>query len=95
MTTFGNGEDTRGPDAADDAGGAAGRRVDAAPDSRYLYSPDEAARRLGISRTRVYQLLRAQWLTGLKIGRRTLIADKQIRELIDRMLADPGLLSRI
>jgi excisionase family DNA binding protein len=95
MTHLGRDESATGLGAEVDAGGERRRRVDAVPDPRYLYSPEEAARRLGISRTRVYQLFHTQWLTAIKIGRRTLIADKEVQQLIDRMLQDPGLLSHV
>ncbi len=75
-------------------GGVRWTPVDGSPDPRYLYSPEEAAHRLGISRSKVYQLIKARWLTSIKIGRRTLISDDEVRALISRLVAEPGLLAR-
>ncbi len=73
--------------------GAPSRRVDAPPDPRYLYPPEEAARRLGISRTRVYGLLNCGLLTRIKNGKRTLVSDFEVQELVKRLLSEPWLLS--
>lgn len=73
--------------------GAYPRRVDVPPDPRYLYPPEEAARRLGVSRTRVYGLMNCGLLTRIKNGRRTLVADREVQELVKRLLAEPWLLA--
>lgn len=83
---------SRGPDGTWDPG-AHSRRVDAPPDPRYLYSPEEAARRLGISRTRVYGLFNCGLLTRIKNGRRTLVSDFEVQELVKRLLSEPWLLN--
>lgn len=93
MTAFLPEESAEGPGGPVDAG-ARWTPVDGSPDPRYLYSPEEAAHRLGISRSKVYQLMRAGWLTAIKIGRRTLISDDEVRVLISRLVAEPGLLAR-
>ena len=91
---------TLGPDAwAEETGGgggpgAAGRRVDAPPDPRYLLTVEQAAKSLSLSRTRVYGLINAGQLLGVKIGRSTRIPLKSIEDLIDRLMNNPELLSR-
>ena len=80
-----------GGDAA--AGGGA-RRVGGPPDPRYLLTVEETAKSLSISRTRVFGLIKAGQLPGLKIGRSTRIPTKCIEELIDRLINDPQLLAR-
>ena len=43
-----------------------------------------AVRQTGISRSLLYQLIKRRELAVVKIGRRTLIADDDLRALIDR-----------
>jgi excisionase family DNA binding protein len=53
-----------------------------------LWSPTEAAKRLGISRAGVYELLTRRELASLKVGRRRLIPDTELRRFIDARLAE-------
>jgi excisionase family DNA binding protein len=53
-----------------------------------LWSPTEAAKRLGIGRATVYELLTTGQLASLKIGARRLIPDSEVRRFIDARLAD-------
>lgn len=52
-------------------------------DLRVAVSVMEAARLLGIGRTKTYELLNSGDLRAFKIGRRTVISLASIRELID------------
>lgn len=51
-----------------------------------LYSIQEAATLLGISRTTLYQLLTSGELGSLKIGRRRCIARKSLDDFIKRAI---------
>jgi excisionase family DNA binding protein len=53
-----------------------------------LWSPTDAAKRLGIGRAMLYELLAAGQLASLKIGSRRLIADEELRRFIAARLAD-------
>jgi len=47
-------------------------------------SPEEAARRLSIPRSRIYQLLQAGELRSMKEGRRRLIVTASIADYVNR-----------
>jgi excisionase family DNA binding protein len=47
----------------------------------------EAARRLGIGRSQMYELLASEQVPRLKIGRRTLVPVQALRAFIDDRLA--------
>jgi excisionase family DNA binding protein len=49
-----------------------------------------AVRQTGISRSLLYQLIKRRELAVVKIGRRTLIADDDLRALIDRYRVGGG-----
>lgn len=51
------------------------------------HSVDAAARRLGIGRSTVYELIQRRELQPVKIGARTLIPDSQLVALLDRLQA--------
>lgn len=51
-------------------------------------SPAEAARMLGLGKTKLYELIAANQLTSIKIGTRRLIRVSAIEELLDRMAAE-------
>ncbi len=56
------------------------------------YGPGEAARLLGVSRSRLYQLIDAGQLESVTLGRRRLIRHRDLEGLLDR-LADGGSVS--
>jgi excisionase family DNA binding protein len=59
-------------------------------DPAYISHPiDRAARISGISRSRIYELIAAGELPLVKLGKRTLIRDMDLRRLIDRHLIGP------
>jgi excisionase family DNA binding protein len=53
-----------------------------------LWSPAEAAKRLGLSRAGLYELLTRGELASLKVGRRRLIPDEECRRFIAARLAE-------
>jgi excisionase family DNA binding protein len=56
--------------------------VTLASEERLAYSPAEAARRLGVGRTFVYELLNSKKLKSARIGSRRLITPEAIRECL-------------
>lgn len=48
------------------------------------HSPDDAARRLGVGRTKVFELMNSGELRRIKLGRRTLVPDADLVALIER-----------
>lgn len=52
-----------------------------------LWSPVQAAQRLGVGRSVVYELLARRELASLRIGARRLIPDAEIRRFINARLA--------
>lgn len=55
------------------------------------YGPDEAARLLGISRSRLYQIFAAGQLESFTLGRRRLIRHRDLEGLLDRLAAGDAL----
>ncbi len=55
---------------------------------RLAYTVAAAVTATGISRSRLYEMLRSRELRAFKIGRRTLIAADELRQLIDRLRAE-------
>jgi excisionase family DNA binding protein len=53
-----------------------------------LHSIKSAARELGIGRSTLYGLIATQKITTVKIGRRTLITDQSIQQLVDDLISD-------
>jgi excisionase family DNA binding protein len=53
-----------------------------------LWSPAEAAKRLGLSRATLYELLAAGQIASLKVGARRLIPDEECRKFIAARLAE-------
>jgi len=53
-----------------------------------LLSTTEAARRLGISRAYIYELLATNQLASLKVGKRRLIPDAECQRFIAARLAE-------
>lgn len=47
-----------------------------------------SARRLGIGRSRFYELLKERRVAVVKIGRRALIPDEELRKLADQLIAE-------
>lgn len=80
-----------GPPGTTDAGT---RRVDAAPDRRYLVTVPEAGRLLAIGRTRAFRLVNSGYLKSVKIGRSRLVPVSAIEDLVDALILNPDLLSR-
>ena len=64
----------------------AGRPATNAPDK--LLNVDEAAGRLGIGRSRLYDELAAGRLASLRVGRRRLVSEGQLAEYIRQAEAD-------
>jgi len=58
------------------------------PSDTLLLSPDEAARCLGLPRTRVYDLLRTGELRSSKIGRRRVITRVELDQFVARLTGD-------
>lgn len=59
--------------------------TDAAPIAPLLLSIPAAAARLGVGRSMVYELMNSRELPSVKIGKRRMIADAEIRSLIERL----------
>lgn len=55
---------------------------------RLAVSPTEAARMLGLGRTKLYELIAANQLISIKIGARRLIRVSAIEEFLDRLTAE-------
>ena len=53
--------------------------------NRLSYSPAEAAEVLGISRSRLYQLLDDGTIASLKLGRRRLVRHEALVALLERL----------
>jgi len=73
--------------SAIDAASSAPRGSDST--ERLLLSPVEAARRLGIGRSTLYELLAAGEVESLHIGRRRLIAAVALVEFVERRRTQP------
>ena len=54
------------------------------PQFRLAVSPAEAARMLGLGRTKLYELMAAKEITSIKIGTRRLIRVSAIEAFLDR-----------
>ncbi|MFC9559598.1 helix-turn-helix domain-containing protein [Agromyces sp. NPDC056965] len=57
------------------------------PDAPLLYSPESAARLLGIARSTLYELLSSGALPSVKIGRSRRIRRDAIEMFVDRLSA--------
>lgn len=58
---------------------------------RLAYSPQEAAKALGISRAFLYRLIQSGELRSFRIGRRRMVSAEALKDLIARMEgADQG-----
>lgn len=53
-----------------------------------MHQIPEAARRLGIGRSLFYELLKTRNVPVVKIGRRALIPDAELRQLADNLIAE-------
>ena len=56
-----------------------------APVARMAFGPNEAARIIGVSRTTVFEELKAGRLRGIKCGRRTIIAAAELQRWMDAL----------
>jgi excisionase family DNA binding protein len=56
-----------------------------APTPLRLYPPETAARSLGVSRTKVWELLRDGELSGVKVGKRRLIFADSLDDYVQRL----------
>jgi excisionase family DNA binding protein len=56
-------------------------------DASLLVSVEQAASILGIGRTRTFELVMAQKITSVKIGRRRLVIRRSLEEFIQRLVA--------
>jgi excisionase family DNA binding protein len=61
-----------------------------APVPRLLLSVEEAAAACGIGRTRMYELLRADRIIGIRIGRRTLVPVTSIEWFVEQLKKERG-----
>jgi len=59
-----------------------------APDSELLLTPTEAARRLSLGRTRLYQLIGSGELISVQIGKLRRIPMRALLEYVDRLVAE-------
>jgi excisionase family DNA binding protein len=55
------------------------------PINRLAYKPADAARELGISRARLYELLKSGEIPAVKLGRRTLIRREALVSYLDSL----------
>jgi excisionase family DNA binding protein len=60
-----------------------------APVIRLLLTPEEAADRLSLSRTTVYELIRTGELRSVKIGRARRVPVVALQDYVDGLLAEP------
>jgi excisionase family DNA binding protein len=56
-------------------------------DCELLLSPNEAARRLSLGRTRLYQLLGSGELASVQVGRLRRIPTRALRDYVDGLVA--------
>lgn len=54
------------------------------------HTVDEAIKRLAVSRTTLYELIKAREITPFKIGRKTLIPEAELRRFVDARMAKAG-----
>lgn len=54
------------------------------------HTVDEAIKRLAVSRTTLYELIKAGEIRPFKIGRKTLIPEAELRRFIDARMAQAG-----
>jgi excisionase family DNA binding protein len=52
------------------------------------YSLDDAADHIGLGRTTMYRLVRDGELHALKVGRRTLVLESELRSFLDSKMAE-------
>ena len=55
---------------------------DSEPNERLAYSPTEAARKMGVGRTFLYELIASGALRTVKLGKRRLITIKAIQDCL-------------
>lgn len=53
---------------------------------RLVYTVDEAAEALCLSRAGIYELIRSEQLRSMKAGRRRLVPVKALREYVERAM---------
>lgn len=58
---------------------------------RLVMTPEEAAEALGVGKSTIYDLMRANRLRSVKIGRRRLIPIAACREFLDALPTEPVL----
>jgi excisionase family DNA binding protein len=51
--------------------------------NRLAYSVENTAKRLDVGRTTIFELIRTGRLRAVKLGKRTIITDDAVRELLD------------
>ena len=61
-------------------------RADKPPKDRRVWSVDETAEQLGISRAHAYELIARREIPHLRLGRRIVVPGKAVDELLDRAL---------
>lgn len=62
-------------------------RMETTTPAKLLLSAEEAARALGIGRTRMYELLRAGNVPSVKLGRSRRIRPEDLDEFVERLAA--------
>jgi excisionase family DNA binding protein len=60
-------------------------------EQRRLYSMEQVALILGLSRTKVYQLVRSGDLVSVKIGKRRMVFRESIDEYVERLRVEAGI----
>ena len=60
--------------------------ADKPPKDRRVWSVDETAEQLGISRAHAYELIARREIPHLRLGRRIVVPRKAVDELLDRAL---------
>lgn len=60
------------------------------PIAPLAYSPIEAAQRLGVGRSTIYELIKSGDLEVSKLGSRTLVHDESCRRLLEKSRVSPS-----
>lgn len=55
------------------------------PEHAHLHRPVDAARRLGIGRTKIFELMSSGELRSVKVGRARLVPERAIIEFVERI----------
>ena len=58
------------------------------PEHAHLYRPVVAAQRLGIGKTKIFELMKSGDLRSVKVGRARLVPERAILEFVERIEAE-------